>query len=233
MNVKIEQEFFNVFPNARIGIIVAHGVSNHDTAQENYQALLNDASQKALKHISATEWSDNAVIAKWRGAYQQFKTKKGARSSIEALLKRVQTGKGVNSISPLVDVYNSISLEFGVPCGGEDMDAIEGDMRLTIAKGDEEFITYGSDKSEPPYAGEIIYKDDAGAICRCWNWRESVRTMLTDTTTNAIFVIEDTDADNENFNLALNTLKERLSFYVKGDYSVAVLDATHSVLELS
>ncbi len=98
------------------------------------------------------------------------------------MLKRVSTGKGLGTINPLVDIYNSISLKYAMPCGGEDMDKFIGDIRLTKATGDESFITLGSDKSEPPYEGEIVYKDDEGAICRCWNWRESVRTMLTEDT---------------------------------------------------
>ncbi len=68
------------------------------------------------------------------------------------------------------------------------MDKFIGDIRLTKATGDESFITLGSDKSEPPYEGEIVYKDDEGAICRCWNWRESVRTMLTEDTKNAFLM---------------------------------------------
>jgi len=44
--------------------------------------------------------------------------KKGARSSTEALLKRVSQGREFNPINPLVDVYNSVSLSYAVPCGG-------------------------------------------------------------------------------------------------------------------
>ena len=42
----------------------------------------------------------------WRQAFTKFKTKKGARSSIEALLKRVSQGRECNLINPLVDLYN-------------------------------------------------------------------------------------------------------------------------------
>ena len=56
--------------------------------------------------------------------------KKGARASIEALLKRVSQGKTFDPINPLVDIYNSVSLEYAVPCGGEDLDQIAGQMHL-------------------------------------------------------------------------------------------------------
>ena len=63
------------------------------------------------------------------------------------------------------------------------------------------------DKSEPPYEDEIVYKDNEGAICRCWNWRESVRTMLTENTKNAFLCIELIDEKRtEEFENALNYL---------------------------
>lgn len=36
----------------------------------------------------------------------------------------------------------------------------------------------------------MIYYDDLGAICRCLNWREAQRTMLTESTTTAILMVE-------------------------------------------
>ena len=107
-----------------------------------------------------------------------------------------------------MDIYNGISLKYGVPVGGEDIDKFQGDNRLTVADGSEEFITYGSDKSEPPYLGEVVYKDDAGAICRCFNWRESVRTMLTEDTVNAFMCIETVAGERDDvLDAALDELK--------------------------
>lgn len=232
MKVILEQDFLEIFPEARIGIVIARNVKNSTIDNSPFEALLAEAQAKAKQHLTAAEFAQNEVVASWREAFKKFKIKKGNRSSIEALLKRVENGRGVGSISPLVDVYNSVSLEFGVPCGGEDLAKIVGDMRLTLAKGDEEFITLGSEKSEPPLENELIYKDDAGAICRCWNWREAVRTMLTDDTTDAIFVIENWNGQNlANFELAVETLAQRLKEYVGGDIEVEFLDQAKPVLE--
>ena len=54
--------------------------------------------------------------------------KQGARSSIEALLKRVNNSNHIGTINPLVDIYNSISLKYALPCGGEDIDKFVGDI---------------------------------------------------------------------------------------------------------
>ena len=186
----VENDFWKLFPEAQIGIIVAKGLDNHIKNEEQFLPLLQQGEQLCLQHLGDPEFSRNPVVAVWRDAFSKFKTKKGARSSIEALLKRVKNGNHLNCINPLVDIYNYISLKYALPCGGEDIDRFEGDIRLTKALGNEEFITYGSDESEPPYEGEICYKDDRDAICRCWNWREGVRTILTEDTVNAFMIME-------------------------------------------
>ncbi|MBG9986165.1 B3/4 domain-containing protein [Facklamia sp. DSM 111018] len=223
MKITAKEDFWNLFPEAAIGIIHAQNVDNQHNSQE-IQDLLELAHDKAKVFITHEEFSKNEVVDNWRQAFRKFKTKKGARSSIEALLKRVQQGKGVGSISPLVDIYNAISLEYGVPCGGEDIATFQGDMQLTLAEGGEEFITYGSDESEPPYPGEVVYKDEAGAICRCWNWRESVRTMLTEQTTDAVFVIEANDASgHDKVKAAIDELAKRLEKYTGAETSCTLL----------
>ena len=220
----IEDDFWELFPNAKIGIITCTAIDNTIKDENQYQDMLSQGEKEALTHLPNEEFSSNEVIKVWRDAFKRFKTKKGARSSIEALLKRVSTGKGLGTINPLVDIYNSISLKYAMPCGGEDMDKFIGDIRLTKATGDESFITLGSDKSEPPYEGEIVYKDDEGAICRCWNWRESVRTMLTEDTKNAFLCIELVDENREkDFENALKELSQLVEKNLGGKSEISIL----------
>lgn len=220
----IEDDFWELFPNAKIGIITCNGIDNTIKDENQYKDMISQGEKEALSHLPNEEFSSNEVIKVWRDAFKKFKTKKGARSSIEALLKRVSTGKGLGTINPLVDIYNSISLKYAMPCGGEDMDKFIGDIRLTKATGDESFITLGSDKSEPPYEGEIVYKDDEGAICRCWNWRESVRTMLTEDTKNAFLCIELVDENREkDFENTLKELSQLVEENLGGKSEISIL----------
>lgn len=221
----IEDDFWNLFPSARIGVIICNGIDNSIKNEEKYKETLLEAEKEALKHLQNEEFSSNGVIRVWREAFKKFKTKKGARSSIEALLKRVHNGNHLGTINPLVDIYNSISLSYALPCGGEDIDRFVGDIRLTKAAGSENFVTLGTDKSEPPYEGEIIYKDDEGAICRCWNWRESVRTMLTENTKNAFLCIELVDEKRaDEFEKALKDLAKQVQDDLGGTSKISILD---------
>ncbi len=46
-----------------------------------------------------------------------------------------------------------------VPSGGDGPDLVDGDLRLTLAKGDESFVPLGMDTVETPLPGEVIYVD--------------------------------------------------------------------------
>lgn len=100
-------------------------------------------------------------------------------------------GREFNLINPLVDDYNSVSLSYTVPCmGGEDLAKIVGDLCLGKAQGNESFFPLGAESDAPALTGEMIYFDEQGAVCRCLNWREVQRTMLTEETKDAVLVIE-------------------------------------------
>jgi len=229
----VEDSFWELFPKAKIGVIVFNGIDNTIKNVEKYEELLRESEKQSLLHLTKEDFSTNDVIRVWRDAFQRFKTKKGARSSIEALLKRAYKGDHIGSINPLVDIYNSISLRYALPCGGEDIDTFIGNVRLTTARGDESFITLGTDENAPPYEGEIVYKDDAGAICRCWNWRESVRTMLTEKTENAFLCMELVDNKREDeLNNALGELANLVVKHIGGSYRISILDINNQEISV-
>ncbi len=229
----IEDDFWNLFPNVRIGIVTCHGIDNSIKDKGKYEDMIYNSEKEALKYLKNAEFSSNEVIKVWREAFQKFKTKKGARSSIEALLKRVHNGKRLGTINPLVDIYNSISLRYGLPCGSEDIDTFVGNIRLTKAVGNEIFVTLGTDENTPPYEGEIVYKDNEGAICRCWNWRESVRTMLTENTKNALLCIELIDERRlKEFENALKDLAKTVEDNLGGTCKISILDINNKEVSI-
>lgn len=229
-----EDDFWNLFPNARIGVVVCQGIDNSIKDKDKYKEMIYNSEKESLKYLKNAEFSSNEAIKVWREAFQKFKTKKGARTSIEALLKRVNNGNHLGAINPLVDIYNSISLRYGLPCGGEDIDTFVGDIRLTKAVGNEDFITLGTDENAPPYEGEIVYKDNEGAICRCWNWRESVRTILTEDTKNAFLCIELIDETRlKDFEDALKDLAKTVQDDLGGICKISIIDINNKEVSIN
>ncbi|MBM0241519.1 B3/4 domain-containing protein [Streptococcus suis] len=191
----VDSSFWSLFPDAKIGVLLLKDYKTPSESPEDLVKLLEESNEIAQKFLTEDTFSENEVIQTYRQAYQKFKTKKGARSSIEALLKRSASDRPVSTISPLVDIYNAASLRFGLPCGAEDLDTFVGDLQLTITKGGDEFYLIGDENNNPTLPGEVCYKDDKGAVCRCFNWRDGKRTMITDETKNAFLVMELVNSD--------------------------------------
>ncbi|WP_062436056.1 B3/B4 domain-containing protein [Herbidospora daliensis] len=126
---------------------------------------------------------DHEKIEAWREAYRAFGAKpQRTRPSVDALIRRMP----LPEINLVVDAYNSISVRHTLPIGGEDLRRYEGPARLVRATGDEK----ADEVLGEPAPGEVVWRDDAGVTCRRWNWRQGVRTRITEDTVDAIFILE-------------------------------------------
>ena len=235
MKVTVDQAFWDLFPTARITVMSLYGIDNTvDEAKDPYfKELLDKGTKRAWEFIDEENYTKSEFVQEWRQAFSKFKIKKGARSSIEALLKRVHQGREFYPINPLVDLYNSVSMAYALPCGGEDMDKLVGGLSLGQAKGGEPFFPLGADEDAPALEGEIIYYDQEGAVCRCLNWREAQRTMLTEDTKDAILVIEAINEEQaKRAQTAMQELKDLAKDYFGVEGTIHQLSAEHASIEV-
>jgi DNA/RNA-binding domain of Phe-tRNA-synthetase-like protein len=147
---------------------------------------------------------DHPHLLAWREAFRAFGAKpKRYQCSAEALIRRIEDFPRVNR---LVDLYNAVSVRWAVPVGGEDIDRVEGTVRLVFSTGDEPF-----DGGDPPKQGEVVWADSAGVTCRRWNWRQGVRTRLTESTSRAYFLFDALpELDDASLAAAMEDLAARL-----------------------
>jgi DNA/RNA-binding domain of Phe-tRNA-synthetase-like protein len=151
------------FPGYRAGVVAAEGLVNGPPV-----------------HVEVEPAPlDHPHLLAWREAFRAFGAKR-YQCSAEALIRR-----GLPSISLLVDLYNAVSVRWAVPVGGEDIERVVGTVRLAFASGAEPF-----DGGDPPKPGEVVWADDAGVTCRRWNWRQGVRTRLTESSRRAYFLFD-------------------------------------------
>ncbi|MFF3316129.1 B3/4 domain-containing protein [Streptomyces sp. NPDC003035] len=175
--------------------VEAHGLVN-GPSDDVSSALLDDAGRRLAERLDGLAPDRDPHIAAWRAAYSAFGAKPSrTRNSAEALAKRALAdggSGGLPRINKLVDAYNAISIAHLIPVGGEDLDKIQGGMRLVRATGDEPFVTMagGEETVEHPEPGEVVWCDEAGVTCRRWNWRQGPRTRIDDDTVNAVFLLE-------------------------------------------
>lgn len=228
-----EDSFWELFPDAALGIVVVRGMKGADDVPPEDAAeiakILRDANESANAHLTSETISENEPVKVWRAAYQKFKTKKGARCSVENLLKRVLKGNPVGSITPSVDIYNAISLKYALPVGGEDIDAFVGNLRLGLTEGGDAFLPLGEDEDDPTLPGELCYRDEAGAVCRCFNWRDGQRTALKDDSGNAFLIVESVDpARRADLEAALDEFAGLMERYLGAEVVLrTVVDRAH------
>ncbi|MDJ1132722.1 B3/B4 domain-containing protein [Streptomyces iconiensis] len=171
-------------PDYRALLVVAEGL-RPGPSDAFSEELLAEAEAKACdpdQHPHITEWHE---------AFRAFGAKpKRTRPSVDALLRRAP--EGLPRVDRLTDVYNAVSVAHVLPLGGEDLDLYVGPARLTRADGSETFalMSGGEPVTENPRAGEVVWRDDEGVTCRRWNWRQCVRTRLSQDTTRAFFVLD-------------------------------------------
>ncbi len=209
----------SLFPHAKMGVLVCNGLNNQGSYPE-IESLLRQTEEQVRQKYNVEGLATLPKISDWREAYRKFGFSPSAhRSSIEALLRRVLQGKQLPSISPIVDLYNIVSLQHVLAAGGDDLDKVEGGITLTVADGTELFIMLGTDKPEPIKKGEVIYRDDKEVLCRSWNYRECEKTKITPSTQNVCLVLEGLEhTSTDELHSAISTLKKILEQYCGGSY---------------
>lgn len=184
----IEESIFTQFPDFKRGIIIVNDIDNKPN---------NDAIKSLLDNEIKNKINSNNLDHEFVKAWSDTHTKFGSNPnkfppSIKSLLKRIQSGNGLPFINCAVALFNYISIKYIIPCGGDDIEKIEGNLCLGFSKGNEIFVPLGSTAQENPIVGEVIYFDDKALniMCRRWNWRNGDFTKITEHTKQLVINID-------------------------------------------
>jgi DNA/RNA-binding domain of Phe-tRNA-synthetase-like protein len=190
---RVSDAIGDTFPDACVAVVVALGMTNGASSEVSTSALA-DAAAALATIVDADGLREHPKIACWHDIYRRFNSKpRKYPCSVEALARRaLRADSAVPTINCLVDFYNALSLRHLVPVGGEDLDTLSGLLELRPATGTEQFDIADDSSSEEVIvpAGEVVWADEVGVTCRRWNWRQGRRTRLTESTTNAYFIID-------------------------------------------
>jgi DNA/RNA-binding domain of Phe-tRNA-synthetase-like protein len=187
---QVAPEIFQLRPDYRVLLIAVDGITP-GPSNDVSETILRQAEDSARAELAIYPVTEIPHVAAWRKAYQAFGAKPArTRNSLEALLRRLESG--LPRVNALTDVYNAISIKHRIPLGGEDLHKYSGPARCLRATGEETFeaVSSGMTTVEHPDVGEAVWCDDAGVTCRRWNWRQTRRTVLTEDTTAALFIID-------------------------------------------
>jgi len=191
MKLQISPEVVSKYPDLRIGIVTAVGVTNNaypsDLEARSREVLVNFSSRFA----APKDLEGHKNIVAWRDIYRSFGANpKKKTPTAEAFLSRVVRSGFVPHISPAVDSYLITEAIHCLPIGGYDLTKIQGDVVLRISPGKESFQGIGSAEVESTDPGEVVYADAARVLTRRWNYKDCDYAKITNETTRLALFVE-------------------------------------------
>lgn len=191
MKYCIAPEVLRMFPDFHRGVVVASHAENGPSDPEILSSLR--GLEKKIKN-GQLDLAADPRLKVWEDAYVKFGSNpKKYTPSIVFLVSRIKEGRSTRSISTIVDLFNIISLRYLIPCGGDDIDTVEGDLTLGIATGKETFAPlFKPDAVEHPSPGEVIFfnQKSGRVFCRRWTWRNADFSKITEQTNNLVINVD-------------------------------------------
>jgi len=179
----ISPDIFTSFPGYVRGVVIAHDVSNGPSSVELVQ-MLRDAEESVRARVNPDQVAEEPRIKSWREAYRAFGAKGNsdaqcnlASALIEGDGVQQDVIKGIDLLNEALDQDNAVALYLG------GWYLLNGDIELRFATGDEDFVPFGSQESEHPLPGEVVFVEGKTVLTRRWTWRQGNHTLtLPDTT---------------------------------------------------
>ena len=186
-------ELVDVFPDfSLIAVVAAIGAIPRERPA-GLAELIGAREAEVRARFTDMELADIPGITAWRRAYRAFGIKRTSyRSSVERLLKNALAGRALVAINGFVDCYNLVSLAHVLPAGADDLDRVSGDLSFRFSRPGDSFLDMAGETAaeDPPKDGEVVYADDEKVLCRRWNWRQDVRSLVTPETRRAVVTLQ-------------------------------------------
>ena len=187
---QVAPEIFEKMPNACFGVVVVRGIDN----QKSYPAIA-DFYQKTQKELfdklAGRKAKEYPAIIPYREAFQKLEINPNKfPPSIEALSSRIEKGKWIPPINPIVDLGNGISLKYGIPLGAHDLDSTTAPLEIRLSHPDDQFVPFGATEPETIDYGEILYVSGHQVKTRRWIWRQSEFGKITNQSQNIFFPLD-------------------------------------------
>lgn len=228
----IQDRIFELFPEFYRGVIIVRAIQNQKSNKRIRKLL-----RKAIAERMDVDLATDTRIQAWNEAHRKFgSSPEEYLPSIASLLQRMDPQHSLPFINSVVALFNYISIKYVLPCGGDDVQSIEGNLVLGTADGSEHFLPLGGKEEQTPFPGEVIYYDDAtkNVMCRRWNWRNGEHTKILPESQQIVINIDCLPpVTPEIGNQARDEMAELLGEHCNADLDVSALHEGNRVIELT
>ena len=186
----ITDDLRNEYPNLFIPHATIQDIQVEATQTPKFKEELEEVSHNIREKYTLENLKDNILVRRYRDFFWHLNidpTK--IRPASEALIRRVLAEKSFPMINNLVDVYNLVSLETGIPLAAFDLARVSGNALIVrFAQADERFIGIGMKKEKILRGGETIIAD-AERLVAIYPYRDADYTKVTLKTKDVIILL--------------------------------------------
>lgn len=213
MRIEVQEDFRAICPGF-VGAFVIAAVKEAPTLEALWREVEAEAEALRARYTLATLKLRSGIEATRQAYRRAGKDPCRYRPACEQLARRVVQGKGLYSVSTLVDIGNLVSLRSGYAVAALDLDKIEGDvLRLGVGQADEAYEGIGRGPLNIVHIP--VYRDGAGGVATPTS--DHVRTRLTAETRRLLMLINGYDGRRGDVEAAACHAQELLRRYAGSD----------------
>lgn len=234
MKYTIDKSVFELNPNIKFGIIVAHNIQNSESTGDD-EKRLREAEIKMRENIKPEQLREMENIL----LYRDVMLKSGINPnkyppSVEAMFKRILKGGQLPVINALVDLCNAISIENCISLGGHDLKDIHHDLEVRYSETGDVFLPFGEYEYENVPEGELVFTSGNIVQTLKWVWRQSELGKLTLNSKDVFFQLVGFEYNEESslYN-AMNEIKNIVTNRFNGTCQNYLVDINHNFIEFS
>ena len=185
LHMKVDEQLFTKAGDVKFGIIHYEGIE-----AGNIPSMLVGRLQLYIENLHTDlqmkAWTDYPGIAAWRGIFKQTGTDPSRyRPSVEALYRRIKKEPSVPTGNSAIALNNFFSLQYEIPLGIYNFNAINGKITIRIGYGTDSYE--GLNGRTNTLNGIIGAFDEDGPFGS--PFVDSVRTSVHDNTKEALQIV--------------------------------------------
>lgn len=230
-HIWIDPVTFEILPELIIvyGILRGNSILKANDCIKSTQEILHFEYENGRNKWKDQDFSQIPEILNLHRKFSRIGKLPDSISSLEKLIMQVNSGSIPEATSPLVDLYNAMSIKYGLPIVGEDLEKIipigEYFMIVKVSEGNEPYHRNDPFSDQPivefPSSGQIIYADQEGMISQALHWKENGRTLIDSSTKDAIFIAEaTTDEEYAKVKVAMSDLGDLATSFCGAKFEI-------------
>ncbi|RFU71232.1 hypothetical protein D0469_02640 [Peribacillus saganii] len=185
MEINIHSGIFAIIPGFKIGAIVYRGIEIGESPQM-LKGRFQLFQESIYFDLLDKDLYDFEGLKEWRAIFKAAGTDAARyRPSAEALFRRIKKQNYLSPIHSAIDLNNFFSLQYEVPIGIYDLDALKGNVDIKIGENGEEYEGINGRINSMHHM--IHSADKAGPFGS--PFVDSKRTMVNETVHNALQLV--------------------------------------------